>query len=114
MPNKVLRCLRFVEPVLQGRLEELEGELTELNGNAERLQRSYAELGELQLVLEHASRFFDDDQSAARSSTLQSSGAPDGAVTACPAFFMPMHASLPEVSSRQFLYAALKLELELV
>lgn len=53
----------------------------ELNGNSERLQRSYAELGELQLVLERASRFFEDDRSAARSSALQSSGAPDGAMS---------------------------------
>ncbi|KAK9799428.1 hypothetical protein WJX73_009975 [Symbiochloris irregularis] len=63
---------------LEGRLEELETELVELNGNAERLQRSHAELGELSLVLDRASRFFEDDRSAARSSTLQSSGGPDG------------------------------------
>lgn len=34
------------------KLEELEKELLELNGNSERLGRSHAELLELQLVLE--------------------------------------------------------------
>jgi len=36
----------------QVKLEELEKELLELNGNSERLGRSHAELLELQLVLE--------------------------------------------------------------
>mmetsp|Transcript_13609 Transcript_13609/g.33446 ORF Transcript_13609/g.33446 Transcript_13609/m.33446 type:complete len:858 (-) Transcript_13609:923-3496(-) len=44
---------------LEAKLEELEKELVETNGNMERLQRSYAELVELQLVLEKAGVFFD-------------------------------------------------------
>lgn len=40
-------------------MEELEKELLETNSNMERLQRSYAELVELQLVLEKAGVFFD-------------------------------------------------------
>lgn len=51
----------------QVRLEELEGELVELNGNSERLGKSHAELLELQLVLERASQFFDDAQYSASS-----------------------------------------------
>ena len=34
----------------------------QMNGNAERLNRSFAELTELQLVLERAQGFFDDQQ----------------------------------------------------
>ena len=45
---------------LDGKLEELEAELQQLNGNAERLTRSHAELLELQLVLETGAQFFDD------------------------------------------------------
>jgi V-type H+-transporting ATPase subunit a len=45
--------------VLQGKLEELEAEMLEANGNSERLARSYNELVELQLVLEKAGSFFD-------------------------------------------------------
>ena len=52
---------------LQVKLDELEKELQELNGNAERLGRSHAELLELQLVLEIASQFFDDAQHSASS-----------------------------------------------
>jgi V-type H+-transporting ATPase subunit a len=44
---------------LQGKLEELEAEMLEANGNSERLARSYNELVELQLVLEKAGSFFD-------------------------------------------------------
>lgn len=51
----------------QVKLDELEKELQELNGNAERLGRSHAELLELQLVLEVASQFFDDAQHSASS-----------------------------------------------
>jgi hypothetical protein len=43
----------------QAKLEELERECLESNSNMERLQRSYAELMELQLVLEKAGSFFD-------------------------------------------------------
>lgn len=46
-------------PHLQGKLEELEAEIMEVNGNSERLARSYNELVELQLVLERAGSFFD-------------------------------------------------------
>jgi hypothetical protein len=45
--------------VLQAKLEELEAEILEVNGNSERLARSYNELVELQLVLEKAGSFFD-------------------------------------------------------
>ena len=55
----------------QGRLEELERELLEVNGNAERLARSFSELVELQLVLEKASGFFDDAQHRASSAAFQ-------------------------------------------
>ena len=44
---------------LQSKLETLEKDMLEMNGNTERLQRSYAELIELQLVLEKAGAFFD-------------------------------------------------------
>jgi len=44
---------------LEARLDELEAETLEINGNAERLARSYAELAELQLVLEKAGSFFE-------------------------------------------------------
>ncbi|GAB4815451.1 hypothetical protein N2152v2_002497 [Parachlorella kessleri] len=53
--------LQFVEfDALESRLGDLERELTELNGNSERLNRSYNELLELQLVLERAASFFED------------------------------------------------------
>lgn len=45
------------------KLEELETELIEVNSNSERLQRSYSELVELQLVLEKAGAFFDEARS---------------------------------------------------
>ncbi|KIZ03543.1 V-type H+-transporting ATPase subunit I [Monoraphidium neglectum] len=44
---------------LEAKLEELEAETLEVNGNSERLMRSYSELVELQLVLEKAGSFFD-------------------------------------------------------
>lgn len=46
-------------PPCQAKLEELEAEMLEVNGNSERLMRSYSELVELQLVLEKAGSFFD-------------------------------------------------------
>ncbi len=55
--------------MLQAKLDHLEAELLELNSNSERLQRSHAELVELQLVLEKAGSFFDDAQYRASSST---------------------------------------------
>ena len=57
---------------LQAKLDQLERELLELNGNSERLQRSHAELVELQLVLETAGSFFDDAQHRASSSAFDS------------------------------------------
>jgi hypothetical protein len=42
----------------------------ELNGNAERLQKSFSELVELQLVLEKAGSFFDDAQQRATSAAF--------------------------------------------
>ena len=62
----------------QGRLEELERELLEVNGNAERLARSFSELVELQLVLEKASAFFDDAQHRASTATFQAQPADTG------------------------------------
>lgn len=62
----------------QGRLEELERELLEVNGNAERLARSFSELVELQLVLEKASAFFDDAQHRASTATFQTQPADTG------------------------------------
>ena len=55
----------------QVKLEVLERELLEVNGNAERLARSFSELVELQLVLEKASAFFDDAQARARPSAVE-------------------------------------------
>lgn len=51
--------------LLENRLGRLEKEILELNGNSERLQRSYNELLELQLVLETAGTFFEDSRSQA-------------------------------------------------
>lgn len=56
--------------VRQGKLTDLETELVELNGNAERLQKSFSELVELQLVLEKAGSFFDDAQHRATSAAF--------------------------------------------
>ena len=64
---------------LQGQLEELERELLETNGNAERLARSYNELVELQLVLERAGSFFDETRGRASAAAFESRpAAPDG------------------------------------
>lgn len=51
-------------------MTDLESELVELNGNAERLQKSFSELVELQLVLEKAGSFFDDAQQRATSAAF--------------------------------------------
>lgn len=51
--------------LLENRLSRLEKELVELNANSDRLQRSYNELLELQLVLETAGTFFEDSRSQA-------------------------------------------------
>lgn len=69
----------------QGRLEELERELLEVNGNAERLARSFSELVELQLVLEKASAFFDDAQHRASTATFQAQPADTGSELPPPA-----------------------------
>ena len=88
-------CSSFLSAALkvvaqwQGRLEELERELLEVNGNAERLARSFSELVELQLVLEKASAFFDDAQHRASTATFQAQPADTGSeslVQAPPAF----------------------------
>uniref|UniRef100_A0A7R9Z4K4 V-type proton ATPase subunit a n=1 Tax=Chlamydomonas euryale TaxID=1486919 RepID=A0A7R9Z4K4_9CHLO len=47
---------------LEAKLDQLEREMIELNNNDERLQRTHAELGELQLLLEKAGQFFDSAQ----------------------------------------------------
>lgn len=54
-------------------MEELEGELLEVNSNSERLQRSYAELVELQLVLEKAGSFFDQARVEAQAENMDRS-----------------------------------------
>lgn len=56
---------------VQTKLDQLEGDLLELNSNSEKLQRSQAELVELSLVLEKAGSFFSDAQSQASSSTVE-------------------------------------------
>lgn len=56
----------------QAKLDELESELLEINGNSERLQRSHSELMELQLVLEKAGGFFDDAQHRASAAQFES------------------------------------------
>ena len=48
-----------MSPSAQLKLEEQETELIELNGNTEKLLRAYAELNEMQQVLEKAAGFFD-------------------------------------------------------
>ncbi|KAD0624550.1 hypothetical protein R6Q59_022661 [Mikania micrantha] len=50
---------------LEVKLGELEAELTEINGNSEKLQRSYNELVEYKLVLQKAGEFFKEAQSRA-------------------------------------------------
>ncbi|KAI4195990.1 MAG: hypothetical protein LQ348_002374 [Seirophora lacunosa] len=57
---------------LMAKLDELESELLEINGNSERLQRSHSELMELQLVLEKAGGFFDDAQHRASAAQFES------------------------------------------
>ena len=57
---------------VQAKLDELESELLEINGNSERLQRSHSELMELQLVLEKAGGFFDDAQHRASAAQFES------------------------------------------
>ncbi|KAG1677026.1 hypothetical protein FOA52_001195 [Chlamydomonas sp. UWO 241] len=47
---------------LEGKLDQLERETIELNNNDERLQRTHAELGELQVLLEKAGQFFHTAQ----------------------------------------------------
>lgn len=63
------RIATGLQTSLQAKLDHLEAELLELNSNSERLQRSHAELVELQLVLEKAGSFFDDAQFRASSSS---------------------------------------------
>ena len=58
--------------VCQAKLDEVESELIEINGNSERLQRSHSELMELQLVLEKAGGFFDDAQHRASAAQFES------------------------------------------
>ncbi|KAI4300056.1 hypothetical protein L6164_033474 [Bauhinia variegata] len=50
---------------LEVKLAELESELTEMNANGEKLQRSYNELVEYKLVLQKAGDFFHSAQSSA-------------------------------------------------
>ena len=77
LPLKValLSCCRPASNLTswpQGKLDQLERELLELNSNSERLQRSHAELVELQLVLEKAGSFFDDAQRRASTAAFDS------------------------------------------
>jgi hypothetical protein len=62
----------FITMCLQGKLEELEKELTVINENSERLKKSQAELVELQLVLEKAGEFFDDARASAQGANSDS------------------------------------------
>lgn len=81
---------------LQGQLEELERELLETNGNAERLARSYNELVELQLVLERAGSFFDETRGRASAAAFESRpAAPDGAPAQL-GVFCAVHPMLPQ------------------
>ncbi|KAI4297640.1 hypothetical protein L6164_037522 [Bauhinia variegata] len=50
---------------IEAKLAELESELTEMNANDEKLQRSYNELVEYKLVLQKAGEFFHTAQSSA-------------------------------------------------
>nr|CAE45587.1 vacuolar proton-ATPase subunit-like protein [Lotus japonicus] len=50
---------------LEVKLSEIESELTEMNANGEKLQRSYNELVEYKLVLQKAGEFFHSAQSGA-------------------------------------------------
>lgn len=65
------RELEFDE--LESRLASLEQEILELNANSERLNRSYNELLELQLVLERAAAFFDEARASADAARSQES-----------------------------------------
>jgi V-type H+-transporting ATPase subunit a len=72
---------------LEARLDELEAETLEINGNAERLARSYAELAELQLVLEQAGAFFARARRDAQSADAGGAGGmggPDGRAYSVP------------------------------
>ncbi|GIL61594.1 hypothetical protein Vafri_16026 [Volvox africanus] len=51
---------------LESKLEELEKEVINMNENTERLDRTYNELVELQVVLEHAGKFFDKAKATVR------------------------------------------------
>eukprot|EP00879_Flechtneria_rotunda_P014171 GHRR01014808.1.p1 GENE.GHRR01014808.1~~GHRR01014808.1.p1 ORF type:complete len:648 (+),score=178.01 GHRR01014808.1:407-2350(+) len=56
---------------LEGKLDELETEMLEVNGNSERLARTYNELVELQLVLEKAGSFFDQARVEAQAESFE-------------------------------------------
>ena len=72
----------------------------QMNGNAERLQKSFAELTELQLVLERAGGFFNDQQFRSRG-TFEA-GSASGAFTSphlCSKVKIILLASLAQVWS---------------
>ncbi|GFR51127.1 hypothetical protein Agub_g13480 [Astrephomene gubernaculifera] len=56
---------------LENKLEELEKELISMNDNSERLDRTYNELVELQVVLEHAGKFFDKAKANVRADAFE-------------------------------------------
>ena len=85
---------------MQGRLEELERELLEVNGNAERLARSFSELVELQLVLEKASGFFDDAQHRASSAAFQTAPADSGSASSALLVVHKLHVCNTELYMR--------------
>ena len=68
-----------------------------MNGNAERLARSFSELVELQLVLEKASAFFDDAQTRASSATFQAQPADTGSESPDEYSVFSWHQLLPEL-----------------
>mmetsp|Transcript_13607 Transcript_13607/g.33435 ORF Transcript_13607/g.33435 Transcript_13607/m.33435 type:complete len:874 (-) Transcript_13607:923-3544(-) len=60
---------------LEAKLEDMEREVLEVNSNNERLQRSHAELEELQVLLERAGQFFDAARAQAARDALPASSA---------------------------------------
>jgi V-type H+-transporting ATPase subunit a len=84
---------------LEARLDELETETIEINGNAERLARSYAELHELQLVLEKAGSFFERARLDAAAEGGGAGGGAGGGLGADRAYSVPEAMDAPLLES---------------
>jgi hypothetical protein len=69
---------------LESKLDQLERETLELNHNDERLQRTHAELGELQVLLEKGGHFFHAAQQMASHSSHQITSASPGREASAP------------------------------